>query len=429
LNDQYFKKTLINTYLKFLKRKPDDEGFSYYMNQLKNAVISVNDLEEIFRNSDEFKIIKNRDEFQLINNPELDEKINQSKKIIKYFSFEESIKFFFFQFLFGNSQYFYQQNKNMNIRICETPHFDVAKQHVLHNDDKQIQKAKKKYIQYLKYSGLSYGYDTGEEHLNSKYQKCLELFDEISSSGKIDVPVILTQIPGLEGYYVVDGNHRCSIASALGLRVPANILDFQLIFDQFMQVDEFYGTGNKHLPYQSIYIKGNNVRNGRRTDIYERLDCLPKKILKQKTILDIGSNFGMNSITSFKFGAKRVLGLEISKKMVNFATRFAIFNGCYLDVQFKEFNLDKDHLPDDEKYDVAFIFSVHHHLKNPSSLSDIVKKNIVESVIFEGHPGTTLNDYQNFLDDIQFSKIEKIAELDMSVFDKEPKRPLWIFYK
>ena len=105
-----------------------------------------------------------------------------------------------------------------------------------------------------------------------------------------------------------------------------------------MWVDEFYGSASKQMPYQSIYIDKNIVRNGRREDIYERLDLLPAGTLADKAVLDVGSNFGMNAIGAFKAGAREVTGLERSKWMTNFATRFSVLDGCYPRVQFRQFN-------------------------------------------------------------------------------------------
>jgi len=316
----------------------------------------------------------------------------------------------------------------MHVHISETPHYYVAKQSIL-NDNKGIEEAKNNYIEYLKSSWPSYGLDTSQSKLDSKYQEYLEYVDMISREGKLNSPVLLTQIPGKEGLYLVDGNHRCSVACALGFSVPAKILNFQLAFDKFMRVDEFYGTKNRNMPYQSIFINRKIVRNGRRDDIYDRLDLLPRDILKQKTILDVGCNIGMNAIGAFKSGARKVVGLEASKMMVNFATRFAVFNDCYPDVEFRQFNVDRDMLPNDEKYDVAFMLSIHHHLKNQHMLAEIVKKNVVEAVIFEGHPNSRLSDYTEFLDAAELSKTFKVADLATSVFDRKHTRPLWILYK
>ncbi len=356
---------------------------------------------------------------------------NQSKIFLKkpkQFSSKDVGKFLFFQFNSGNAKYFFHLDNKMDIRISDTPHYWVAKKSIL-DDDKGIEDAKNKYVEYLKSSWPSYGLDPSQAKLDAKYQKYLEFIDVTARAGKISTTILLTQIPGKQGYYVVDGNHTCSIASALDLPVQAKVLDFPLAFDQFMRVDEFYGMKNKNMPYQSVYIDKHIVRKGRRDDIYDRLDFLPDEILNQKTILDVGCNMGMNAIGAFKSGARKVVGLEVSKRMVNFATRFAVLDKCFPDVEFRQFDVDNDQLPNDEKYDVAFMLSIHHHLKNYHALVEIVRNNVVKAVIFEGHPNTKLSDYTNFLDAVQFSKIEKIADLSTSVFDRNFSRPLWILYK
>jgi len=364
----------------------------------------------------------------LLNNARNFNEFTNFLKKTQCFSSENALKFLFFQFNYGNAQYFLQQNDMQHVYISDTPHYNVAKQSIS-NDSKKIVNAKNQYIEYLKSSWPSYDLDIHQEKLDSKYKNYLEYIDKVSIEGKLNTPVLLTKIPGKQGYYVVDGNHRCSIACALGISVPVKVLDFPSVFDQFMKVEEFYGTKNKNMPYQSIYIDKKIIRKGRRDDIYERLGLLPENILKQKTVLDVGCNIGMNAIASFKLGARKVVGLEISKKMVDFATRFAIFDECYPDVSFRQFNVDRDHLPKDEKYDIAFMLSIHHHLKNPHALAEIARKSVEKIVVFEGHPNTKLSDYKDFLDLVKFSKIDKIGDLSLSVFDRKPNRPLWILYK
>jgi len=115
--------------------------------------------------------------------------------------------------------------------------------------------------------------------------------------------------------------------------------------------------------------------------------------------------------------------------MANYATRFAVFDGCYPSVSFLPFDANVDQLPAGERYDVAFMLSIHNHLEHPGNLAEIVRRNVVEAVVFEGHPKTRLGDYQGFLDAVQFSRIEKITDMATSVFDRTPSRPVWILYK
>ncbi|MDB4582895.1 class I SAM-dependent methyltransferase, partial [Draconibacterium sp.] len=221
----------------------------------------------------------------------------------------------------------------------------------------------------------------------------------------------------------------CAISSALGLSVQAHVLDFSEAYDRYMGVNAFYGTNNKNMPYQSVYVNRTVVRPGRRDDIYDRLGMLPSELLKQKSVLDVGCNIGMNAIGAIKSGASRVVGLEVSLEMANYATRFAIFDDCYKDVEFREFNVDEEILPASEMYDVAFMLSVHNHLQRPEALAKIAKNHVEHAVVFECHPDTELEDYKDFIDAGGFSKKEKISVLGTSVFDRSPTRPLWILYK
>jgi transcription-repair coupling factor (superfamily II helicase) len=54
---------------------------------------------------------------------------------------------------------------------------------------------------------------------------------------------------------------------------------------------------------------------------------------------------------------------------------------------------------------------------------------IEEIEAFDPYKNTKLEDYKDFLNAVKFSKIEKIADLSTSVFDRKPTRPLWILYK
>jgi len=341
---------------------------------------------------------------------------------------EEILEFHFFQFNSGNAKYFLQNDQPLDVLIAQLPHYQVAMS-VRSGDSMAIEKAKREYLKYLEFSWPSHGIETSPSNLEEKYDRFVDLVQKTEAAGKLNATVILTKIPGRQGYFVVDGNHRCSIAAALGLPVNAKVLGFPDAFDQYMRVDEFYGTNNKNLPYQSIYIDKAIVRHGRREDIYDRLASLPPELLRGKTVLDVGCNIGMNAIGAYKSGARKVVGLEVSGRIVNFATRFAILDQCYPNVEFRQFNVDSDQLNGVEQFDIAFMLSVHHHLKNPERLAYIAKNNVTQAVVFEGHPDTNLDDYANFLNTVAFSRIEKLADLATSVFKSELSRPLWVFYK
>ncbi len=344
------------------------------------------------------------------------------------FSPQESAQFRFFQFNAGNAKYFLEHTKKLDVRIAQLPHFSVAQQ-VLSKDRQEIEEAKSHYLDYLKSSWPALGLEVSPSRLEANYDRFVNLAEKIRKEGQTGGVVVLTRIPGLEGYFVVDGNHRCSITSALGLPVSAKILEFPLVFDRFMRVDEFYGTNNKGMPYQSIYLNKSIIRQGRRNDIYDRIALLPPELICEKSVLDVGCNLGMNAIGVLKSGAKKVVGLEVSQRIVNHATRFAVLDQSYPDVEFRQFNVDTDRLSDDEQFDVAFMLSVHNHLKNPDALIEIARNSVSRAVIFEGHPDTDLEEYRKFLDASNFSRIEKVADLATSAFNSKQSRSLWIFFK
>ena len=116
--------------------------------------------------------------------------INQSKISLKktqQFSSKDVGNFLFFQFNSGNAQYFFHLDNKMDIHISDTPHYWVAKKSIL-DDDKGIEDAKNKYIEYLKSSWPSYGLNPSQEKLDAKYQKYLEFIDMTAKAGKISAP-------------------------------------------------------------------------------------------------------------------------------------------------------------------------------------------------------------------------------------------------
>lgn len=69
---------------------------------------------------------------------------------------------------------------------------------------------------------------------------------------------------------------------------------------------------------------------------------------------------------------------------MDYANRFAMFNGVYPDVKFRAFDLDKDQLEQNFKATTAFMFSIHDHLKHPEKLIDIARDHVSKYVILKG---------------------------------------------
>jgi SAM-dependent methyltransferase len=182
-------------------------------------------------------------------------------------------------------------------------------------------------------------------------------------------------------------------------------------------------------PYQSIFLSRQIVVPGRRNDALERLQFLPPDFFRGRTVLDVASNFGMSALLARSLGAESCLGLELSPEMVDFGSRFAMFDGAYPHVRYEPFNIDTDSLPADARFDIAFMFSIHDHLEAPQRLVDIARDHVVGHVVFEGHPGAQRADYERFFDSGLFRSVTQIGTLPESVFKPERNRVLWLCEK
>jgi hypothetical protein len=161
-----------------------------------------------------------------------------------------------------------------------------------------------------------------------------------------------------------------------------------------------------------------------------RVDLIPVHVLAGRTVLDVASNIGMSSILAHARGASACRGLEVSSRMVDISTRFAMFEGAFPKVRYTTFNLDRDCLIN-ECYDTAFMFSIYAHLKKPQNLLEIARHNVKRFVVFEGHPGTSRVDYIPFLESGVFGRISELGLLPCSRLVDLPrnKRPLWLCEK
>jgi hypothetical protein len=230
-------------------------------------------------------------------------------------------------------------------------------------------------------------------------------------------------------FFVIDGNHRSAFALALGLDVRAEVWPVDLAFLRFAKIKGFYGTGSSGVPYQSIFLDEDEIITGRRRDIRERVGIIPKDVVRDQSILDVGSNIGMSAMAARSLGARACFGLETSSDMVDMASRLAMFSGMYPTVRFRQFDIDQDRLSPDQCYDTAFVFSVWRHLKRPDNLLRIAKDNVTKYVVFEGHPGTDRYEYRDFFDSGIFKTVSEIGTLSASGTNPSRNRALWLCEK
>jgi hypothetical protein len=330
----------------------------------------------------------------------------------------------FYQFKASTAAFLYERTGRTDVRVPDTPHYQFARALATDNAA-EITRAEAYYRDYLKASWQT----TDNDRLAARVDRFRRHFAEERSRGT-NGAIILSRLEQPNGdLFVVDGNHRSAFALALGRDVAARMWPIDLVFLKFANIPAFYGTGHKNRPYQSLFLNQRVIVEGRRSDALERLQMLPDDVVKGRTILDVASNFGMSSLLARSIGAASCLGLEVSAEMVDFASRFAMFDGAYPHVQFRQFNIDDDRLAPGERFDSAFMFSIHDHLKRPERLRDIARDHVNRYVVFEGHPGTKRENYAAFFDSGLFKTVSQIGALRHSVFSERRNRLLWLCEK
>lgn len=339
------------------------------------------------------------------------------------FSADEISQFRFYQFKASTAEFFHARLGKTDIRVSDTPHFQLAAAYAGENPA-EVLEAERYYEDYLKASWATVASPQLSKRLAS-FREHFELFKRGESASK---PVV-ARLGSCPDHFIIDGNHRSAFAAALGYDIDVELWPSDLAFLRFSHVKEFYGAGNRNMPYRGLFLSAEEAIPGRRNDAIRRLAMIPPEALVGATVLDVASNVGMSSILSHSFGVAKSMGLEKSGQLVNIASRFAMFNGTYPHSRFLTFDLEVDNLPANATFDTAFFFSIYKHLRKPETLFRIARNHIKHQVVFEGHPGSTRDDYRPFFDSGIFQEVKKLGELPFSKFRADPPRALWICRK
>lgn len=267
----------------------------------------------------------------------------------------------------GTIDYFGENYHTVNIK--DTPHYKV------------LCGIKNVYEDYLKcsWSYLRPKENVSENHKNQLI-KFIKLFQDISSD-KCKIPIkVCKRFDGK--YVIVDGNHRSSICAYLGKEIEAQEISTKRYMRRVATISkERYGIGNSNTPYQSIFYQGKEVVVGRRRDILDRFKLIDKNDINGKSVIDFGCNIGANSFLAAEYGAIKVVGLELSPRILTSAIRLNVMFGfpCY----FIQANLSE--LIFAQKADTGFVFSVDKHVKNDKNLATNIKDHIRRCFYFETH--------------------------------------------
>jgi 2-polyprenyl-3-methyl-5-hydroxy-6-metoxy-1,4-benzoquinol methylase len=106
-------------------------------------------------------------------------------------------------------------------------------------------------------------------------------------------------------------------------------------------------------------------------------------LLKNKKILEIGSNFNFQSVCSIQAGADSVHGLEPHEERFNLGNEYVTLKN--MSHQIKNSNISfEDYMEhyDGKQYDVLFFQDVLYYLQNPLKAMRFIKKYLKPKIIF-----------------------------------------------
>lgn len=239
----------------------------------------------------------------------------------------------------------------------------------------------------------------------------------------MQLPVRVCRAAG-DRLVVIDGNHRVSMALALGLPVRATVVDVAARVREVAHVGgEWYGADRQSLPYQSIYYEGRELVRGRRRDIVERLRMVAPEDLRGRRIVELGSNIGANCFAAIEGGAASAVGFELSKRLVTAAIRIAVLLGRQ--ARFVSHDLNGDPISRDHAGDTTFCFSVAGHVRNQPALAASLANVTGKVLYFEGHERSSLSDYKHLLSRASYSRIELAGYCRNGVHSSRRERPLF----
>ncbi len=307
------------------------------------------------------------------------------------------------------------------VRLEQLPHYEFLCKH------RDTPFADHLYSQYLACSWDYYYGKAGntEQRRRQKTEDFLALYRAVKlkrerNERAIERAIEVCELP--DGRIViVHGNHRAAVALELGIDLRATFLPLREFLGKVVAVPkEFYGTKRLNRPYQSICYGGEELLQGRRPDILERLQRLPKTDLQGKTVLDLGCNVGMNCYLAVDRGAVKAVGVDASPKIASAAVRLnTLFTApCHFIVH----DLNEE-LGEVGQFDTVLCFSLVRHLKSTDGIVATIRRTTRRVLYFEGHADTRQNDYDYLLNADNFSKIECIGYGHDGVHVKTRTRP------
>lgn len=218
------------------------------------------------------------------------------------------------------------------------------------------------------------------------------------------------------------------IKAVLNERVKQQMLDSSITFQSKRYVDSRHTlqTSNIYSTFNLKHIKV-SAENGQRNTLkrFERFG-ITDTLIKNKIVLDIGSNIGGTLLGIADRNPLKMIGWEYDADKVNTANKLAGYNGIH-NVEFICKDIEtivvNDKLP---QFDVVFCLAVVEHLKNKEHLFKILGKVCGQILFFEGNAHTDIDFVTEQLKLNGFSKIDYLGFSDDEKNQQNNNRPLFI---
>lgn len=272
----------------------------------------------------------------------------------------------------------------------------------------------KSYNNYLKQSWKRPGFTDrntakGRKEKEKKFDKLLE---DVTANPEILLDTGETCITGVRSragqIFLTHGNHRVSIAKLLNLpfyiKVTENTTQDLKEFAAEMLRKKPNFFGGRDMPYQSVFLNGIEVLEGRRPDIADRFSKIQAEDIVGKNVLELGCNIGANLFLSLERGARRAVGVE--KDMDTLLTAIRINQKVDQNIDFLFHDLN-NRLSLSEEFDTVFCFSVAGYIEDQKQLARLINRTKCKVLYFEGHINKTKDHYPEIFS--QFSKVEALG--------------------
>ena len=204
--------------------------------------------------------------------------------------------------------------------------------------------------------------------------------------------------------------------------VPCKYLELNDVLRRIVHNQaDFYGTGNRGRPYQSIFYGSREILKGRRRDILERFKKMDvTNDVRGMTVADLGSNIAMSAMLAWHFGAKDVTAIEYSPKIASSALRLSTILDKRINLIVHDLGVP---IVAPRKYDTVFCFSLYAHVTDKKTLERNIDETTGNLLYFEGHENTTRADYEHIFR--HFREVKELGFNEDGIHSRNATRPFF----